>query len=61
MPICRGANSTTSRRGVSTCVGADLRDARFNRLDPREIDLTGVRMDAEQGLEVLRTLGIQID
>ena len=41
--------------------GADLRDARFNRLDPREIDLTGVRMDAEQGLEVLRTLGIQID
>lgn len=41
--------------------GADLRDARFNRLDPREIDLTGVRMDAEQGLEVLRTLGIEID
>ncbi len=41
--------------------GADLRDARFNRLDPREIDLTGVRMYAEQGLEVLRTLGIEID
>lgn len=41
--------------------GADLREARFNRLDPREIDLTGVRMDAEQGLEVLRTIGIQID
>jgi len=42
-------------------VGADLRDARFNRLDPRQIDLTGVRMNAEQGLEVLRTLGIEID
>ena len=41
--------------------GADLRDARFNRLDPREIDLTGVKMFAEQGLEVLRTLGIEID
>ena len=41
--------------------GADLRDARFNRLDPREIDLTGVKMYAEQGLEVLRTLGIEID
>lgn len=41
--------------------GADLRDARFNRLDPREIDLTGVRMHPEQGLEVLRTLGIEID
>ncbi len=41
--------------------GADLRDARFNRLDPREIDLTGVRLYAEQGLEVLRTLGIKID
>ncbi len=41
--------------------GADLRDARFNRLDPREIDLTGVKMYAEQGLEVLRTLGIEIE
>ena len=41
--------------------GADLRDARFNKLDPREIDLTGVRMYAEQGLEVLRTLGIEIE
>ncbi len=41
--------------------GADLRDARFNRLDPREIDLTGVRLHAEQGLEILRTLGIEIE
>jgi fluoroquinolone resistance protein len=41
--------------------GADLRDARFNRLDPREIDLTGVRLHAEQGLDLLRTLGIEID
>ena len=41
--------------------GADLRDARFNGLDPRHIDLTGVRMHAAQGLEVLRSLGIQID
>jgi fluoroquinolone resistance protein len=41
--------------------GADLRGAQFNQLDPRLIDLTGVRMLAEQGLEVLRTLGIEID
>jgi fluoroquinolone resistance protein len=41
--------------------GADLRDARFNGLDPRRIDLTGVRMHVEQGLEVLRTLGLEID
>ena len=26
-----------------------------------QIDLTGVRMHAEQGLDVLRTLGIEID
>jgi uncharacterized protein YjbI with pentapeptide repeats len=42
-------------------IGADLRAARFNHLDPRQIDLTGVRMNAERGLEVLRTLGIEID
>ena len=41
--------------------GADLRDARFSGLDPREIDLTGVRMYAEQALEIVRTLGIEIE
>jgi fluoroquinolone resistance protein len=41
--------------------GADLRGAQFNNLDPRLIDLTGVRMLPEQGLEVLRTLGIDMD
>jgi fluoroquinolone resistance protein len=41
--------------------GADLRGAAFNQLDPRQIDLTGVRMFADQGLVVLKSLGIEID
>jgi fluoroquinolone resistance protein len=44
-----------------TLRGADLRGAAFNQLDPRQIDLTGVRMLADQGLVVLKSLGIEID
>jgi fluoroquinolone resistance protein len=47
-------------RGL-TLRGADLRGAQFNQLDPRQIDLTHVRMFADQGLIVLRTLGLEID
>lgn len=41
--------------------GADLRGCSFNNLDPRHIDLTDTRMEPEQALMVLRTLGIQLD
>ena len=40
--------------------GADLRGATFNNLDPRVVDLTGVRIDPEQGLELLRAIGIEV-
>jgi fluoroquinolone resistance protein len=42
-------------------IGADLRGATFNNLNPREMDLTGVRVDPEQGLLLLRAMGIQVD
>lgn len=41
--------------------GADLRRASFNTLDPRRVDLTGVRMGLAQGLQVLASLEIVVD
>lgn len=46
-------------RGL-TLRGADLRGCRFNNLDPRQIDLTDVQIELEQGLVLLRTLGIEV-
>ena len=40
--------------------GADLRGCRFNNLDARQIDLTDVQVELEQGLTLLQTLGIQV-
>ncbi|NJN51505.1 MAG: hypothetical protein HC809_06740 [Gammaproteobacteria bacterium] len=45
----------------ATLAGTDLRGASFNNLDPRTTDLTGARMDPEQGLLILRALGILIE
>ena len=42
-------------------IGADLRGATFNNLNPREMDLTGVRVDAEQGMLLLQAMGIRFD
>ena len=41
--------------------GADLRGASFNTLDPRQVNLTGVRMGLSQGLAILDRLEILID
>ena len=41
--------------------GADLRGATINNLDPRDVDLNGVRMNLDQGIVILRTLGIEMD
>lgn len=41
--------------------GIDLRGATFNNLDPRRCDLTGARMDPDQGLLILRALGIRLE
>lgn len=41
--------------------GADLRGATFNNLDPRTMDLAGVRVTAEQALMLLAPLGIEVD
>lgn len=38
--------------------GADLRGAIFNNLDPRKIDLEGVRVTLEQSLQLLEPLGV---
>jgi fluoroquinolone resistance protein len=40
--------------------GADLRGCRFNNLDARQIDLTDVQVELEQGLTLLQTLGIRV-
>jgi len=42
-------------------VGADLRGASFNNLDPRRLDLTGVQITADQALLLLAPLGVAID
>lgn len=44
-----------------TIRGADLRGASFNNLNPREIDLTGVRMLASQVGALLEPLGIIVE
>ena len=41
--------------------GANLKGARFNNLDPRRIDLEGVRISPEQMPWLLQPLGIDID
>ena len=41
--------------------GADLRGATFNTLDPRHIDLTGVRLTVDQLHAVLEPLGLVIE
>ena len=41
--------------------GADLRGASFNSLDPRQVNLAGVRMGLAQGLAILDRLEIVID
>ena len=40
---------------------ADLRGASFNTLDPREVNMAGVRMGLSQGLAILDRLEIVID
>ncbi len=52
--------SNVSGKGMSL-VGADLRGASFNNLDPRKLDLSGVRITADQALLLLAPLGIVID
>lgn len=41
--------------------GIDLRGATINNLDPRDLDLNAVRMDLDQGIVILRTLGIELE
>lgn len=41
--------------------GTDLRGTRFNNLNPRHIDLTGARVDADQALSLLETMGIEVE
>jgi len=47
-------------RGLSL-KGVDLRRARFNNLDPRVLDLTGVRISAAQALWLLEPLEIRVE
>ena len=42
-------------------VGADLRGAVFNNLNPRDIDLTGVRITIDQALWLLGPIGVVIE
>jgi len=40
--------------------GANLRGSRFNNLNPKEIDLSGAQVDADQALGLLAALGIEV-
>lgn len=40
--------------------GADLRGSRFNNVDPRRIDLTDAKIDADQALTLLQAMGIEV-
>lgn len=53
--ICNVSGSGISLRG------ADLREATFNNLDPRTIDLEGVQINLEQALVLLEPLGVIVD
>lgn len=52
--------SNMSGKGMSL-VGADLRGAIFNNLDPRELDLSEVSITIDQALLLLAPLGLVID
>jgi uncharacterized protein YjbI with pentapeptide repeats len=52
--------SNMSGKGMSL-IGADLRGAIFNNLDPRELDLSEVRITIDQALLLLAPLGVVID
>jgi uncharacterized protein YjbI with pentapeptide repeats len=52
--------SNVSGKGMSL-LGADLRGASFNNLDPRELDLSGVKITPDQTLLLLRPLGVEVD
>jgi fluoroquinolone resistance protein len=52
--------SNVSGKGMSLA-GADLRGASFNNLDPRQLDLTGVRITPDQALLLLAPLGVAVD
>jgi uncharacterized protein YjbI with pentapeptide repeats len=52
--------SNMSGKGMSL-VGADLRGAIFNNLDPRELDLSEVNITIDQALLLLAPLGVIID
>jgi len=52
--------SNVSGRGLSLR-GADLRGAVFNSLDPRRVDLDGVRISLEQTLCLLEPLGVIVE
>lgn len=43
-----------------TLTGANLCGSRFNNLNPKEIDLTGAQVDADQALSLLSALGIDV-
>jgi fluoroquinolone resistance protein len=57
--LCGSDLSNISGKGMSLA-GADLRAASFNNLDPRTLDLTGVRITPDQGWMLLATLGLEI-
>ncbi len=52
--------SNISGRGMSL-KGADLRGATFNNLNPREIDLDGVKITLDQTLWLMASLGVEVD
>ncbi|MCZ6888065.1 MAG: pentapeptide repeat-containing protein, partial [Gammaproteobacteria bacterium] len=51
--------SNIEARGCSL-TGADLRGATFNNLDPRTMDLTGIKITLDQALMLLEPLNIEI-
>jgi len=56
--ILNGSDLSNVTGTALSMKGADLRGAIFNNLDPRNIDLEGVRITLEQSLQLLEPLGV---
>ena len=59
--ILNGSDLSNISASALSLKGADLRSATFNNLDPRQIDLSGTRIDLAQTLWLLAPLGVNVD
>ena len=57
----RGSDLCNISAQALSLIGADLRDTTFNNLNPKNIDLSGVRVGLEQAMQLLEALEIIVE